>query len=436
MISPIDQHLGERLESVQRDAADAAAQAVQTVMRQQSAKGMLASGNTVLAAEGSVATIYQEAIDQAAEFAIELAGTALPAHQSLLASFGRTLATAVLERWKLGIDRLGISDTKLIDERAKAFEARLEDIRIKSVKDFGFGMVKGARKANLTPTSSTTMHNDDPVGQKGSYPVSTEQPFSKRFGFRPDEPPITVREDSPDELRFAVVQFADDLGLSPSNARMEVCGKLLKKPDANNWSEYPNIFDEVRYLVEDAPWFKVYDIAEGFYARLAARNPDAASSCKSRVNDLFVELGIGWQMRGGVIVARGSEAFNHALEAAADLAKSSRRPTATSEIHEALRDISRRPTADVTGAIHHAMNALECVARDVTGDPKKTIGQLATELNIPKPMDTAIEKLWGFASEHGRHIREGRTPRFEEAELVVTIAAGLCSYLIRANGKL
>jgi len=81
------------------------------------------------------------------------------------------------------------------------------------------------------------------------------------------------------------------------------------------------------------------------------------------------------------------------------------------------------------------MAALECVVRDVTGQPSKTLGQLISDLTMPKPMDTALEKLWGFASEQGRHIREGREPRFEEAELVVMIASAVSTYLIRAyNG--
>lgn len=100
-------------------------------------------------------------------------------------------------------------------------------------------------------------------------------------------------------------------------------------------------------------------------------------------------------------------------------------------MHEALADISRRPNADVTGAIQHAMAALECVARDVANQPSKTLGQLIAELKLPKPLDVGLEKLWGFASERGRHMRENRAPRFEDAELVVTVASAVSVYLLR-----
>lgn len=72
------------------------------------------------------------------------------------------------------------------------------------------------------------------------------------------------------------------------------------------------------------------------------------------------------------------------------------------------------------------MAALECVARDVTGDPKATLGAIiaAKPVLIPKPLDQAVEKAWGYASQYGRHLVEGGNPSIEEAELIVGISAG------------
>ncbi|WP_027053670.1 AbiJ-NTD4 domain-containing protein [Mesorhizobium erdmanii] len=85
------------------------------------------------------------------------------------------------------------------------------------------------------------------------------QNFSDRFGFKPAEPEITIREDAPDDLRFAIAQIAVNAGMGPSDIRDVVCTVLFVAPDRNNWSEYPNIWDEVRGLLEDCEWFKVYD---------------------------------------------------------------------------------------------------------------------------------------------------------------------------------
>lgn len=257
------------------------------------------------------------------------------------------------------------------------------------------------------------------------------QSFSQRNGYRAEELPIRVREDAPDALRYGLIMLADSLGLSPQNARLEVCSVLLMRPDPNNWSAYPNVFEEVHSLVGDAPWYRIYDIAEGFYDRINSHDESRGQEFQNRLNELFREHGIGWEMRNGRVIARGSEAFSQTLTAAVDALNADTRKTAATELQESLRDISRRPQPDVTGAVQHAIAALECVARDLTGQQNKTLGQIVSNLDLPKPLDTALEKLWGFASEQARHVREGRQTRFEEAELVVTVAAAVTVYLLK-----
>jgi hypothetical protein len=79
------------------------------------------------------------------------------------------------------------------------------------------------------------------------------------------------------------------------------------------------------------------------------------------------------------------------------------------------------------------MAALECVAKDVTGEPKATLGQILARhaAVVPKPLDLAVDKLWGFASDKARHVREGQVLDRHEAQLVVGLAAALANYLIQ-----
>lgn len=83
-------------------------------------------------------------------------------------------------------------------------------------------------------------------------------------------------------------------------------------------------------------------------------------------------------------------------------------------MEEARRDLSRRPEPDITGTVQHCMAGLESMARSLTNDPRATLGEIlareAAALGIPRPLDTALERMWGFASEMGRHLREGRVP--------------------------
>ena len=255
--------------------------------------------------------------------------------------------------------------------------------------------------------------------------------FSRRHGYSGKAAEITIREDAPGEFRAALLQISGDAGLTPSQLRSIACRVLRKLPDPDNWSEHPNIWYEVRDLVLECPWYRIYDIVEAIYQLLLRQQSDEeAGQFEAEINEYFREAGIGWQLVGGQIQTRGPEAFESSVSTAVETLKPSY-PTASNEIHEALRDLSRRPEPDATGAIQHAMAALECVSRDICGDPRATLGEILKRYPgvLPKPLDEAVSKAWGYASEAGRHLREGHAPEREEAELVVGVAATIATYL-------
>jgi len=255
--------------------------------------------------------------------------------------------------------------------------------------------------------------------------------FSDRHGYRGAEQEISVREDAPDSLRYAIPLIAQGAGMTPTAMRRVICQVLLVPPDRNNWSDYPNIWDEVTGLLADCPWYKVYDIAEALHASLAQGSNDSSGTFAQRLNQFFAENGIGWQLQDGKIMYRGSEAFTGATREAVEVLRQTGRTVSANEIHEALTDISRRPQPDVTGAIQHVIAAMEGVARDVTSDPNATFGKLVGRLNLPPPLDKAAEKLWGYASERARHVREGQDVTDAEAELIVSVSCAICTYLAK-----
>ena len=259
----------------------------------------------------------------------------------------------------------------------------------------------------------------------------SDSSFSNRFGYHGPEVEITIREDAPNAVRDGVLMLGYDAGLDPDVLRKLLCTVLLRRPDPNNWSP-GNVENEVTGLIDDAPWYKVYDFAESLYREIGGRDYSGEMQNRFQVqlNQFFREQGVGWEMKQGTLIVRGSEAFVLATNHATVVMQEVGTPTAAKEIHEALRDISRRPQADVTGAIQHAMAALECVAREVDGSTD-TLGPIINRLNMPPPFDKALHQLWGFASQQGRHIQEGREPRFEEAELIVTVASAVSVYLLR-----
>ena len=191
-------------------------------------------------------------------------------------------------------------------------------------------------------------------------------PFSKRQGLEVPDAAITIRHEAPPWLRTLLKDTAYEMGLRPSELRTILCRILLESPNAGNWSEHPNIDFEVDELMCNAPWFHIYDLSEEIYAVLAKRGADGvpASEFLTKLNLIFRRKGVGWQLVDRQVQMRGPEIFEQTARAAVELATKSGREIARHELQEALHDLSRRPKPELTGAIQHAMAALECIARD------------------------------------------------------------------------
>lgn len=258
--------------------------------------------------------------------------------------------------------------------------------------------------------------------------------FSKRQGlFSIKEKEITIREGAPEGLRGFIRMAYYDLNKNPSDLRSITTRVLKIPPDSNNWSEYPNIDYEVEQHLDSCVWYFVYDIIEVIIQKL---NLQEKTTFSNDINEYFITNGIGWKIVNGEIETRGDEVFETAVKTVVSVLETAKLETAKTEIHEALIDLSRRPKPDITGAIQHSVACLECVAREATGDKKATLGELIKKYPniVPKPLDIAIEKIWGFTSEQGRHLREGQAPEYLEAELVVELSAAISTYLGKKLG--
>ena len=257
--------------------------------------------------------------------------------------------------------------------------------------------------------------------------------FSRRNRYTSPDAEITVREDAPLELRSAVVDIAYESGAIPSALRDAICRALRIAVDPGNWSEFPNIDIEVRESLSRCEWFEVYDAIEEISISVEELEYE---QFEDSLNDYFRRRGIGWQLAEGMIEIRGAKHFESTLRGALDATEDVNHETAHGELHEALQDLSRRPHPDVTGAIQHAMAALECMVREITGDRNSTLGKIIKDhpTLIPRPLDQAVEKAWGYASNRGRHLQEASSPEYEDAELVVSIAGAVCSYLMHKEG--
>lgn len=245
--------------------------------------------------------------------------------------------------------------------------------------------------------------------------------------------PIVTRLEASPELRGVLVNTALECGYNYKRLREVVCQALQKRPDIeHNWGDL-NIEHEVRGLIDDAQWFEVYDVIERLHSAPSAMDLE---KFRHEINRYFIANGIGWSLdSSGCVVFRGDEGFDRIVADAQTAEHQQGHVTAARELHEATRDLSRRPLPDMTGAIQHAMASLECVAREITGQHKLTLGEWvkANREKIGTPLDKAIEAIWGFTSNRGRHLSEGKEPSPEEAELIVGFTASLGAYLSKVG---
>lgn len=253
--------------------------------------------------------------------------------------------------------------------------------------------------------------------------------FTERMGIEVPEPKIVVRNDAPADFRlYLLLLMLRYAGLK--KVRTCVCFVTKEAEDRNNWAENDFMKSEVQSILDNCPWYRIYDIIESFYLQINDK-----IGFEREVNEYFVEKGIGWKLVHGILETRGEEAFEQDIKDVVDVLGEAKLHTTQYEIREALKDMSKRPTPDITGSVQHSVAALECLCREITGKKSLTLGKLINTHSqiIPKPLDKVVGGLFGFASEQGRHLREGEAPDYEEAELVVHLSASLCTYLTKKN---
>lgn len=263
--------------------------------------------------------------------------------------------------------------------------------------------------------------------------MSTDQSFSQRLGYLAP-PEIAFREDFPNAIREPIVEIIERA--SSSSFLMERIERLF---NPYGTSTMPG--KTTTAILRSCEWFRLFDLVEDIYEQLYFHDtelsePDEEAQAHpfhEAINSYFVYAGIGWKLVNGKMMSRGTEAFEIVTVTAASELNEHGRSTAAGQIHEAFHALSRRPKPNLRGAIMHGMGALECVARDVTGDSKGTLGQVLKKYPtlLPKPVDEALSQLWGFASNVARHVEEGHEPVREESELLVGLAATIATYLNR-----
>ena len=152
--------------------------------------------------------------------------------------------------------------------------------------------------------------------QEEGKPNSEGQPFSVRHGYANDSrnPEISIREDAPADLRRTIVDIATRNGWS-QDGLLDVASRIGKKSWESSVPKQAGTPSRIQLeqVVLDWPWFLVYDFIERVFEQMrqweiyGEGQPDR--DFEEMLNEYFRYSGVGWQLREGKIVSRGSEAF-------------------------------------------------------------------------------------------------------------------------------
>ena len=253
--------------------------------------------------------------------------------------------------------------------------------------------------------------------------------FTSRFNYGPVRCEIFRREEAPVELRSFIVQLLYDYQWSALDIRKLLCRVVRMTPDANNWGD-DYIDSEIHGLITDAKWYKIYEFIERAYARVGE---DWIEDMSKEINNLLIELGLGWKFEDGKFEFRGDDNFETLLQQTVPILDAKGLTTTKNEIEQALNDL-KPDQIDVTGAIQHSMAALECLCREKAGS-KDTLGKLLNKHKnlIPEILSDGVVKIYAFTCENARHLTEtGIKPSIYDAELTVNLAVSLCRYLAQS----
>lgn len=268
--------------------------------------------------------------------------------------------------------------------------------------------------------------------------------FSQRVGLAPIEPPLQLNAIS-DELRIALWnalcvsvfnQFSTSGTFralrSGSEVRDSNLWPLLSELWADHFNrpldEIPDRWDKLYGVLREwffkTEWDQVFDLIEFVGGRVPDEFVDHLSTL---ANDALERFNSGYRFIGGAFVEITSEQELGEVDAALSA------PFATVRQHlkRALELLADRAKPDYRNSIKESISGVEALAREVSGEPKATLGDLLKVLEREKRLHPALAgafaKLYGYTNDADgiRHslTDEGNLTAADARFMLVTCSA-------------
>lgn len=243
--------------------------------------------------------------------------------------------------------------------------------------------------------------------------------FSQRHGLETPGASTVARKSVPRELRGLLLSH---LTHHMSGTAASFVGEVLGSPPRAHDTKRMN--EEMYRLTYRCKWYQVFDVIEALY-----RCQKDKKRFQDWINRELLRYGLKcWRMKRGKIEPEIPGELQDKVQDASNTLDQAGLLSIKGRLDLARRALSVRPDPDTKGAISHATAALEGLVCEVLSSCG-TLGDLVKRLDIPQPLVSAIEKLWGYASQYGRHENPNRAPTLEDARLVLGLCALFISYL-------
>ena len=257
------------------------------------------------------------------------------------------------------------------------------------------------------------------------------RPFSVREGLRAEDP--LIYDDAPDELRYGLREVLHVVGYgTPTEQRSILCKALRIIPDQLNWSDYPNVENEVIGLIATKPWYRFFDALERIRQFLCEWE---VAPYYEKMNALFAEERIGYRFESGSIVRVGTQEFHDAVTRAQHALQDERFVEPRRQFERAYEFRNQRP-ADWANAIKEAVNSVEAILQVLYRRPGVALTTIVSE-NYPTDFPGGIKKLFrslysqGSATVGARHASiGGNEPTGPRADLAIHVAAALHQFAV------
>lgn len=275
-------------------------------------------------------------------------------------------------------------------------------------------------------------------------------PFSRRYAFAPqkqprprDEVPVRVRGEFLhilDQVSPGLLAMTDPFKRAFYEQIRPYIWEVLEKPPPNIGS-LEGTFDAIEAIgktIYQCEWFKFYDICELAYEVLAEKLPRRLDGFESAVNEIFAMDLLPWCFKDGLITPARPAEITEIFEQAKSLLSDPRFMGPDEQFRKANQHLAKRPDPDTENCVKDAVGSLEGIARIVTKQPDRTLGQILNreplKSMVPSLLLAAIEKVYAYRGD-APGVAHGQTGPstigIEEADWVLSMCAATMVYLAK-----